>query len=111
MAYIKKLSAAPFNQGATGPKPKRRQIVIKLFLSNNVEIISYLHYTIVCPENHHRDDMRSNVAFFLSPNIVNLMRKIFISPRIATIVVLLFTAKVKTFSYSKEIIFYSINII
>ncbi len=33
------------------------------------------------------------------------MRKIFISPRIATIVVLLFTAKVKTFSYSKEIIF------
>lgn len=95
---IKKLSAAPFNQGATGPKPKRRQIVIKLFLSNNVEIISYLHYTIVLPgKTSSRRIFWTKLPFFLSPKIVNLMRKIFISPRIATIVVLLFVGKVTKF--------------
>lgn len=54
---IKKLSAAPFNQGATGLKPKGEicdlKIVLKLF-SNNVEIISYLHYTVFQSEASQR---------------------------------------------------------
>lgn len=81
---IKKLSAAPFNQGATGPKPKRRQIVIKLFLSNNVEIISYLHYTIVIFQWHLTMTWQNEVAFlFLSPNLY-LMRKILSVQGLAT---------------------------
>lgn len=51
MAYrYKKMSAAPYLQGATGLKPKgicdKQPVSFRAFHPNNVEIISYLHNTI-----------------------------------------------------------------
>lgn len=72
MAYrYKKMSAAPYLQGATGLKPKgicdKQPVSFRAFHPNNVEIISYLHNTIFLHEPGVITTADREVAFVLSP--------------------------------------------